>query len=221
MMLAIMAVDSDSKGDDGPMFMPQRQGRTGADGRARVEGLEPGSYTVRASCAPFADGWGEARVTAGVPPDPVIVQLTLGGKVEGRVLPAAGEPSPPPPTNVSLFRRGREMPISTVKSGADGGFAFERVSPGEHRVAGPSGGTVTVALMTPGQPPRVLWRAVLPPGAELPDAMRCAGPPSPTCVLAPDAGLGVGPFTIALRATGDAGVQVSQVRYVWRAEVAP
>jgi subtilisin family serine protease len=87
--------------------------------------------------------------------------------------------------------------------------------------AGPSGGTVTVALMTPGQPPRVLWRAVLPPGAELPDAMRCAGPPSPTCVLAPDAGLGVGPFTIALRATGDAGVQVSQVRYVWRAEVAP
>jgi protocatechuate 3,4-dioxygenase beta subunit len=133
MMVAIMAVDSDSKGE-APAFMAQRQGRTGVDGRAHLEGLEPGGYTVRASCPPFADGWGEARVVAGTPPDPVTVQLTEGGKVEGRVLPAAGEPSPPPPTSVSLFRRGREMPVSSTKSGPDGAFFFERVSPGEYRL---------------------------------------------------------------------------------------
>lgn len=153
MMVAIMAVDSTSEGEgEGPMFMSQRQGRTGVDGRVHLEGLEPGGYTVRATCAPFADGWGEARVVAGQDPDPVIVKLTLGGKVEGRVLPAAGEPAPPPTTSVSLFRRGREMPVSTVKSGDDGGFVFERVAPGEYRV-GLGGGMG----MGPGPAPKAEW----------------------------------------------------------------
>ena len=73
----------------------------------------------------------------------------------------------------------------------------------------------------PGGAPRLAWRARLGPWAHVPEAPRCDGALLPTCVLAPGAVPGQGPFTLRLSASGDAVLEVSAVHYVWRAEVPP
>lgn len=115
--------------DDAAPAMPGmgRSARSGADGRARLEGLQPGNVTVRASKPPFADGTAVVGVKAGVRAE-VQVKLARPGRVEGRVLGL----EPGARLRVTLLRRGSPMPVASADVAADGTFAFERVAPGEY-----------------------------------------------------------------------------------------
>ncbi|MCO5169299.1 MAG: carboxypeptidase-like regulatory domain-containing protein [Planctomycetes bacterium] len=103
-------------------------GRTAPDGRVRLEGLQPGPLTVRATLAPFADGRAEVVGEPGGRAE-VTVRLQRPGRVEGRVLGADG------PARVSLLRQGSPMPVDGVEADPDGAFAFERVAAGEYTLS--------------------------------------------------------------------------------------
>lgn len=130
MVIAVKA----GEGEDAPPMVVARSARSGPDGRARIEGLEPGSFTLRATKAGYADGWAEATVGGEGSPAEVTVKLTRGGKVQVRVLAAAGEAALPP-TTVHLTRRGRDAPVASQPVGPSGEAVFERVAPGDYRLA--------------------------------------------------------------------------------------
>ncbi len=112
-----------------------RGGVSDAAGRARLEGLEPGVYAVRAVRAGAAEGrvegvqvGGPAEGAAASPA--VVVRLTRGGRVAGR-LQVAGGAAPPSELGVALLRAGVPVARATAR---DGAFAFDLVAPGRYAV---------------------------------------------------------------------------------------
>ncbi|MGB0332077.1 MAG: carboxypeptidase regulatory-like domain-containing protein, partial [Planctomycetota bacterium] len=124
-----------------------RSASTNADGRYELADLDPGTYALRVGSrgwgrgsGPTGDAFGVALVegvevnarsmTAGVD-----VQLSSPGRVIGVVVGRDGAPV----AGVTVFVRessGRPVDaISTVRSGADGRFAYSRVTPGSYVVS--------------------------------------------------------------------------------------
>jgi len=126
-----------------------RSASTDADGRYELGDLDPGTYALRVG----SRGWGRGRgggstgdaygvalvegvqvnatsMTAGVD-----VQLSSPGRVIGVVVGRDGAPV----AGATIFVRessGRPVDaISTVRSGADGRFAYSRVNPGSYVVS--------------------------------------------------------------------------------------
>lgn len=124
-----------------------RSASTDADGRYELGDLDPGTYALRVGSRGWGrgggstgDGFGVAlvegievnttSVTAGVD-----VQLSSPGRVVGVVVGRDGAPV----AGATIFVRessGRPVDaISTVRSGADGRFAYSRVNPGSYVVS--------------------------------------------------------------------------------------
>jgi hypothetical protein len=105
--------------------------RTDAEGRFLLTAQVPGRYHVRAlpeTGAPAEAGPFELDATLGAPP--LVIELGLGGAIEGRVLLASG--ADPEGSIVGLTRGdGGER---TQRVGGDGRFRFEALIPGPWRV---------------------------------------------------------------------------------------
>lgn len=94
---------------------------TGADGRARLAHLPAGALPARVRCASLAPWRGLLEETS----TEVTVALNAGGRIEGHVRSASGEPRP-----------GVEVTVGERSgiTGSDGAYVLAGLSPGEHRV---------------------------------------------------------------------------------------
>jgi protocatechuate 3,4-dioxygenase beta subunit len=105
-----------------------RRARTDAAGKARLDRLEPGTISLRATHSGFCDG----RATAVVPAaSSVTIKLGRGGRVEGQAVAADGTPLGR--AHVTLVAKGQRAP-SEATTASDGTFAFEHMSPGTYSV---------------------------------------------------------------------------------------
>ena len=105
---------------------PERRGRTDAEGRCRLEGIEPGRYEVSARSEEQGQARTTLNATAGVTARDLV--LTKGVEVSGRVSDESGEPVPGASLSLQPVgkgcrphgarRRRRHLPVS-VRRGRD------------------------------------------------------------------------------------------------------
>jgi hypothetical protein len=137
--LEIRVLDSRGKPVDGAWIevqrtdspAPERRGRTDAEGRCLLEGIEPGHYEVSAR----SEEQGQARTTLDTTDGVTARDLVLakGVEVSGRVSGESGEPVPG--ASLSLRPAGKGAAL-TAHAAADGTFRFQSVGDGTFRLAG-------------------------------------------------------------------------------------
>jgi protocatechuate 3,4-dioxygenase beta subunit len=137
--LEIRVLDSQGKPVDGAWIEVQRtdsptserRGRTDAEGRCLLDGIEPGRYEVSAR----SEEQGQARTTldatAGVTARELV--LAKGVEVSGRVSDESGEPVPGASLSLRPVGKGATL---TAHAAADGTFRVQSVGDGTFRLSG-------------------------------------------------------------------------------------
>ncbi len=127
-------------GDEFPTNATLRTARGNKEGMFKVGGLKAETYQIRIKAPGYCEYVKQdILVKEGVATQVDGIVLTRGGKITGKVLNAAGEPTV---ANVSLMPDGRQpgMPRRyKVKSGADGNYVLANIHPGAYKLTASSG----------------------------------------------------------------------------------
>jgi protocatechuate 3,4-dioxygenase beta subunit len=105
---------------------------TGGDGLFVVEGVAAGAHTVSVEHPDYSRAESRVAVKDGVDLPEVVVRLSKGGTITGTVRDADGEPVP---DDRIMLLRGPGGDVRTAATGADGRYAFERVTPATYYVS--------------------------------------------------------------------------------------
>jgi protocatechuate 3,4-dioxygenase beta subunit len=110
-------------------------------GNFRLDGVEPGSYTIEAAAEPFAPAKKAGlQVVSDQVADAGTLTLRVGAALRGRVLdakdesPVAGASVRVATPSVMPFQAGRNDPAGAVMSAGDGAFAVRGLEPGAYVV---------------------------------------------------------------------------------------
>jgi uncharacterized GH25 family protein len=132
-------------GNEFPSNVTELDVRCGEDGRFLLSGLTPGTYQMRIQAAKFSlFVKQEIQVSDGQETKLGDVVLVKGGALRGTLFDPAGKPLPGGSINLMPDDNGGGKP-RTTKSGSDGKFSIENITPGRYVVSamraagGPSG----------------------------------------------------------------------------------
>jgi hypothetical protein len=103
-----------------------RWARSDGNGRFELDGLTPGEHQVVAALAGYAAHTAEARIEAGETSE-LVLELTRGAQVRGRILDAHGEPAGGVSVNIGRFG---DWSKPSTTSAADGSYELAQVVPG-------------------------------------------------------------------------------------------
>ncbi|MFN7971577.1 MAG: carboxypeptidase regulatory-like domain-containing protein [Acidobacteriota bacterium] len=166
---------------DSPMAMyGARQETTDGNGAFAFEGVEPGSYQVRATTTSGASSPNVAVVVAGSdPPAPIALQIAAGVRIAGRV--TGLEASELPSVSVQAWSDAGGKDARVLP---DGTFGIDDVSPGPLELGastetGPftGGRTVSRRISVPGDRPSIEVELAFPHGSTLSGRITKAGKP--------------------------------------------
>ncbi len=107
--------------------VPVMSNRTAQDGTAKLGGLTPGAYKAQIAHPAFAD----ATVDFSVPGPPLIVEMSEGGSVKGKVR-EGGQPADPARFVSVFLPREEDFPHVRVTD-PDGSFEIKNLVPGDYR----------------------------------------------------------------------------------------
>lgn len=126
--------------DDARWANVQASGTSDAEGRFKLDSLEPGSWTISATAQGYAKGIAKVQVSAGKTTDVGDIKLGSGMTVKGRVTNRAGEPVANAQVTLSqLSDQGMPWgsfaePVGSTQTNADGRFSINGAIDGRWQV---------------------------------------------------------------------------------------
>ena len=112
---------------------------TSLDGHFEISGLEARTYAIDATQPEYSPNTGRVEISADADTDDFVIKLSRGGTITGLVRDA--QKTPLPNASVLLTKVPMGGGPQTVSTGADGRYAFEKITPGEYMVIrAPTGG---------------------------------------------------------------------------------
>jgi len=140
-VVAMKSIERSTSGGTGIMYSTQSTANARSDeqGEFRLEGLEPGEYSLMVRALGYQATTQQVQLPADGELQPLTIAIKKGIEIRGRVVDASGQPLPGVQVNAQagdteISNRMRMASFGSARSGPDGAFLIQGLGTGKHEV---------------------------------------------------------------------------------------